>query len=62
MSEKQATKLISVVRAVPRNQAIDMGHEKAYALVKYTDATEKLLGDLASYVGGETADAARATV
>lgn len=39
MSVRQANKLVSVVRRVPREQALALGHERAYALVAYTDAT-----------------------
>ncbi len=39
MSARQAAKLIAVVRRVPREQALALGQEKAYALVAYTDAT-----------------------
>ncbi len=39
MSYRQATKLIALVRKVPRAQALSLGQEKAYALVSYTEAT-----------------------
>jgi hypothetical protein len=39
MSFRQASKLIAVVRKVPREQALALGQERAYALVVYTDAT-----------------------
>lgn len=39
MSFRQASKLITVVRRVPREQALALGQERAYALVAYTDAT-----------------------
>ena len=39
MSYRQATKLIALVRKVPRAQALALGREKAYALVSYTEAT-----------------------
>jgi hypothetical protein len=39
MSYRQATKLIALVRKVPRTQALSLGQEKAYALVSYTEAT-----------------------
>ncbi len=39
MSYRQATKLIALVRKVPRAQALALGQEKAYALVSYTEAT-----------------------
>ena len=35
----QATKLIAVVEQVPREQAVRLGSEKAYALVSYAGAT-----------------------
>lgn len=38
-SIRQATKLIAVVRNVPREQALELGFERSYALVSYTDAT-----------------------
>jgi hypothetical protein len=39
MSPRQASKLIAVVRRVPREQALALGQERAFALVAYTDAT-----------------------
>lgn len=39
LSYRQATKLIALVRKVPRAQALALGQEKAYALVAYTEAT-----------------------
>ena len=39
MSFRQASKLIAVVRKVPREQALSLGQERAYALVAYTEAT-----------------------
>ena len=39
MSGRQARKLIAVVRKVPREKALTLGQERAYALVAYTDAT-----------------------
>jgi hypothetical protein len=39
MSPRQAYKLIAVVKRVPRDLAMKLGREKAYALVMYTDAT-----------------------
>jgi hypothetical protein len=39
MSYRQASKLIKVVRRVPREEALSLGQERAYALVAYTDAT-----------------------
>jgi hypothetical protein len=39
MSKEQARKLIAVVEHVPREQALTLGSEKAYALVAYTAAT-----------------------
>ena len=39
LSARQAAKLIAVVRKVPREQALALGQERAYALVAYTDAT-----------------------
>ena len=42
LSLRQATKLIAVVRKVPRDQALSLGQEKAYALVAYTEATPEL--------------------
>jgi hypothetical protein len=39
MSFRQASKLIAVVREVPREKALAMGQERAYALVAYTNAT-----------------------
>lgn len=39
LSYRQATKLIALVRKVPRAQALALGREKAYALVSYTEAT-----------------------
>ncbi len=39
MSISQANKLIAVVRKVPREQALALGPDKAYALTVYADAT-----------------------
>jgi hypothetical protein len=39
ISLRQATKLIAVVRKTPREQALALGQERAYALVAYTEAT-----------------------
>ncbi|TAK32671.1 MAG: hypothetical protein EPO40_01835 [Myxococcaceae bacterium] len=39
MSKRQAMKLVALVRKVPREQALSLGQEKAYALVSYTAAT-----------------------
>jgi hypothetical protein len=39
VSLRQAAKLIAVVRKVPREQALLLGQERAYALVAYTGAT-----------------------
>ncbi len=39
MSFRQASKLIAVVREVPREKALSLGQERAYALVAYTNAT-----------------------
>ena len=39
LSARQAAKLIAVVRKVPREQALALGQERAYALVAYTNAT-----------------------
>lgn len=39
LSLSQANKLIAVVRAVPREQALAVGLERAYALVTYAKAT-----------------------
>jgi hypothetical protein len=39
MSAEQARKLVAVVEHVPREQALTLGQEKAYALVAYTAAT-----------------------
>ncbi len=39
MSFRQASKLITVVRRVPREDALALGQERAYALVAYADAT-----------------------
>lgn len=39
MSYRQASKLIAVVREVPREKALALGQERAYALVAYTHAT-----------------------
>lgn len=39
MSGRQARKLIAVVRKVPRERALALGQERAYALIAYTDAT-----------------------
>jgi hypothetical protein len=42
LSDRQASKLMAVVRKVPREQALSLGQEKAYALVSYTEATPEL--------------------
>lgn len=39
LSARQAMKLIAVVRKVPRDHALTLGHERAYALLAYTEAT-----------------------
>lgn len=39
MSDRQATKLIAVVRGVPRERALQLGQEKTYALLSYANAT-----------------------
>ncbi len=39
LSARQAMKLIAVVRRVPREQALTLGQERAYALLAYTEAT-----------------------
>ncbi|MFO0603249.1 MAG: hypothetical protein U0324_08750 [Polyangiales bacterium] len=39
MSPRQARKLIAVARKVPREQALGLGHERAYALLAYAEAT-----------------------
>lgn len=39
MGRTQASKLVSIARAVPRKQALDLGPEKAYALLQYARAT-----------------------
>ena len=39
MSDRQATKLIAVVRKVSREKALQLGQEKAYALLSYAEAT-----------------------
>lgn len=39
MSFRQASKLIAVVREVPREKALALGQERAYALVAFTRAT-----------------------
>jgi hypothetical protein len=38
-SYRQANKLIAIVRKVPREQALSLGQERAFALVAYTEAT-----------------------
>ncbi|MBI5496223.1 MAG: hypothetical protein HY904_14465 [Deltaproteobacteria bacterium] len=38
MSTAQAAKLIAVAQLVPRESAIEIGHEKAYALTRYAQA------------------------
>ncbi len=39
MSRSQAAKLIRLVESIPRDEALRLGQEKAYALVTYTAAT-----------------------
>jgi hypothetical protein len=39
MGARQARKLVALVSAIPRAQALALGQEKAYALVAYTAAT-----------------------
>lgn len=39
MGRTQASKLVSIARAMPRKEALDLGPEKAYALLQYTRAT-----------------------
>ncbi len=39
LGRTQASKLVSIARAMPRKQALDLGPEKAYALLQYTRAT-----------------------
>lgn len=38
-SDRQAAKLIQVVSSVARDQALELGLERAFALVRYTEAT-----------------------
>jgi hypothetical protein len=42
MGAEQARKLIAIVDRIPRDQAIGLGQEKAYALVAYTVATPEV--------------------
>ncbi len=42
MSAAQAFKLIKLVASVPREQALAMGQEKAFALVRYAEATPEV--------------------
>lgn len=42
MSAAQAFKLIKLVSSVPRDQALAMGQEKAFALVRYAEATPEI--------------------
>jgi hypothetical protein len=48
MSRSQASKLIAIARAVPRAEAIEVGSEKAYELVRFTEQTPEpdTVGDL----------------
>jgi len=39
MSRRQASKFIAVARKVPREHALGLGHERAYALMAYAEAT-----------------------
>jgi hypothetical protein len=42
MGRSQAFKLMAVVRSLPRRQALALGPEKAYALIRYAHATKAL--------------------
>jgi hypothetical protein len=63
MSIRQASKLIAVVRGVPREQALALGQERAYALLAYTHATPEedspaaLLAEAATVGGKPVAEA-----
>lgn len=63
MSLRQASKLITVVKRAPRELAVSLGHERAYALIVYTDATAEpdspasLLTSGASIAGSPVAEA-----
>ncbi len=48
MSRSQASKLIAIARAVPRGEAIELGSEKAYELIRFTKQTPEpdTVGDL----------------
>jgi hypothetical protein len=58
MGLSQAKKLIEVVSTLPRDQALKLGAEKAYALARYTAATPELdtpqsLLDQGAKIGGK---------
>lgn len=53
LSRSQANKIMAVVRKMPREQALKLGLERAYALVTYADATPE--ADSASLLLAENA-------